>query len=88
MSAEGKKSFTELAKRRNVTMKPGGMVNRPAAYDYMALDGPASSEQLADDWRPYVETCIELFGAKRCTVESNFQVEKMEIGFAALFNAL
>ena len=42
----------------------------------------------AAHWRPYVETCIELFGADRCIAESNFPVEKMGIGFAALFNAL
>jgi len=35
-----------------------------------------------------VETCIELFGADRCMAESNFPVEKMGIGYAALFNAL
>jgi predicted TIM-barrel fold metal-dependent hydrolase len=54
----------------------------------MGIDAPPSSEQLAAHWRPYVETCIELFGADRCMTESNFPVEKMGIGFAALFNAL
>jgi L-fuconolactonase len=71
-----------------VTMKLGGMMMRLAAYDYMGLDAPPSSEQLAAHWRPYVETCVELFGADRCIAESNFPVEKMGIGFAALFNAL
>jgi predicted TIM-barrel fold metal-dependent hydrolase len=86
--ADWKKSVTQLAKCQNVTMKLGGMMMRLAAYDYMALDVPPSSEQLAHYWRPYVETCIELFGADRCMVESNFPVEKMGIGYAALFNAL
>ena len=26
----------------------------------------APSEQLAREWSPYVETCIEAFGAERC----------------------
>jgi predicted TIM-barrel fold metal-dependent hydrolase len=69
-------------------MKLGGMMMRLAAYDYMALDAPPSSQALANHWRPYIETCIELFGADRCMVESNFPVEKMGIGYAALFNAL
>lgn len=86
--ADWKKSVTELAKCQNVTMKLGGMMNRLAACDHMALEAPPSSEQLANYWRPYVETCIELFGANRCMAESNFPVEKMGIGFAALFNAL
>jgi predicted TIM-barrel fold metal-dependent hydrolase len=86
--ASWKKSITELAKCQNVTMKLGGMMMRLAAYDYGELAAPPSSEQLADYWRPYVETCIELFGATRCMAESNFPVEKMGIGYAALFNAL
>jgi L-fuconolactonase len=86
--ADWKKTATELAKCPNVTIKLGGMTMRLAAYDYMGLDAPPSSEQLAAHWRPYVETCIELFGTDRCIAESNFPVEKMGIGFAALFNAL
>jgi L-fuconolactonase len=86
--ADWKRGIVELAKCPNVTMKLGGMMMRLAAYDYAALDAPPSSEQLAAHWRPFVETCIELFGAERCMAESNFPVEKMGIGYAALFNAL
>ena len=32
-------------------------------------------------------TCIELFGVDRCMFESNFPVEKMGIGWVALWNA-
>jgi predicted TIM-barrel fold metal-dependent hydrolase len=64
------------------------MMMRLAAYDYMSLDAPPSSEQLAAHWRPYVETCIELFGADRCLFESNFPVDKMGIGWVGLWNAL
>ncbi len=42
---------------------------------------------MAAVWRPFVETCIELFGARRCMFESNFPVDKMAIGYAALWNA-
>ena len=38
-------------------------------------------------WRPFIEPCIEWFGADRCTFESNFPVEKMGIGYRALWNA-
>ena len=44
-------------------------------------------DQLAAFWRPYIEPCIELFGPERCTFESNFPVDKMGIGYAALWNA-
>jgi predicted TIM-barrel fold metal-dependent hydrolase len=86
--AEWKRNVTELARCPNVTMKLGGMMMRLAALDYMALDRPPTSQELANAWKPYVETCVELFGADRCIAESNFPVEKMGIGFAALFNAL
>jgi len=85
--ATWKAHITELARCENVSMKLGGMMMRLAAYDYGALAAPPSSAQLAEYWRPYLETCIERFGARRCTFESNFPVEKMGIGFAALWNA-
>jgi L-fuconolactonase len=86
--ADWKRAVTDLARCANVTMKLGGMMMRLAAIDYLAAAAPPSSEELAAHWRPYVETCIELFGAGRCMAESNFPVEKMGIGYAALFNAL
>jgi len=70
-----------------VTMKLGGMMMRAALYDYKAAERPITSEELAAAWRPYIETCIELFGPHRCMFESNFPVEKMGIGWAALWNA-
>ena len=85
--AAWKASVTELATCPNVTMKLGGMMMRLAAIDYMAQPRPPSSEELAALWRPYIETCIELFGPRRCMFESNFPVEKMGIGWAALWNA-
>ena len=82
-----KAGITELAKCPNVTMKLGGMMMRLAAYDYRTASAPPASEELAALWRPYIETCIELFGADRCMFESNFPVDKMGIGWAALWNA-
>ena len=79
--ASWKASVTELAKCPNVTMKLGGMMMRAALYDYGAAERPISSEELAVLWRPYMETCIELFGPTRCMFESNFPVEKMGIGW-------
>lgn len=82
-----KQSVTELAKCPNVTMKLGGMMMRAALYDYKLAERPVTSEELAAQWRPYIETCIELFGPRRCMFESNFPVEKMGIGWAGLWNA-
>ena len=79
-------SMTRLAERPNVDVKLGGMMMRLAAYDYGEAPRPPTSQELADLWRPYVEPCIELFGAERCMVESNFPVEKMGIGYGPLWN--
>ena len=75
-----------LAKCPNVTVKLGGMMMRLAAYDYGTEPRPPTSAELAALWQPYIEPCIELFGAERCMVESNFPVEKMGIGYGALWN--
>jgi predicted TIM-barrel fold metal-dependent hydrolase len=82
-----KRSMTELARCQNVVVKLGGMVNRGAAFDFHSAAGPPSSATMAEIWRPYVETCIELFGPRRCMFESNFPVDKMAIGYKALWNA-
>jgi L-fuconolactonase len=85
--AAWKAAMTELARCPNVSVKLGGMMMRLAAYDYGALPAPPDSAALADCWRPWMETCIGLFGAERCLFESNFPVEKMGTGYATLWNA-
>jgi L-fuconolactonase len=80
-------SMAELAKCPNVSVKLGGMLNRGAALDFRARPAPPNSTDWAAAWRPYVEPCIELFGADRCNFESNFPVDKMGTGYAVLWNA-
>jgi len=81
-------SIRELAACPNVVMKLGGMMMRLAAFPYHDVPAPPSSTELTGYWRPYIATCLEAFGADRCMVESNFPVDKMGIGSAALWNAL
>jgi predicted TIM-barrel fold metal-dependent hydrolase len=86
--AAWKPPITELARCPNVVVKLGGMMMRLAAYDYRTQPKPPTSTELAALWRPYMETCIEAFGAARCMFESNFPVDKMGIGWVGLWNAL
>jgi predicted TIM-barrel fold metal-dependent hydrolase len=86
--AAWKAGMTELARCENVFVKLGGVMMRLAAFDYGKSEAPAASERLAELWRPYVMTCVELFGPRRCMVESNFPVEKMGIGYGGLWNTL
>ncbi|MFC7473621.1 amidohydrolase family protein [Dankookia sp. GCM10030260] len=85
--AQWRAGMAALAGCPNVVVKLGGMMMRLAAYDYGALPAPPSSAELAEHWKPYILTCIELFGAERCLFESNFPVEKMGIGYGAIWNA-
>jgi predicted TIM-barrel fold metal-dependent hydrolase len=57
-------------------------------FPSMLSEMRAPSEQLAAEWRPYVETCIEAFGAKRAMFESNFPVDEVSCDYATLWNAL
>jgi predicted TIM-barrel fold metal-dependent hydrolase len=71
----------------NVTVKLGGLA---MAFCGMPEAGPAAgtgSEALAALWRPYVETCIEAFGADRAMFESNFPVDRWGADYATLWNA-
>jgi L-fuconolactonase len=52
-----------------------------------ALEFGRSSAELAQLWRPYVETCIEAFGADRCMFESNFPVDGGSCTYGTLWNA-
>ena len=85
--AEWRRHMPTIAACPNVSIKLGGMMMRLAAFDYMAADRPPTSAELADQWRPFIEPCIEWFGAARCTFESNFPVDKMGIGYAGIWNA-
>jgi predicted TIM-barrel fold metal-dependent hydrolase len=76
----------DLARAFPTTTIIAGHAGGPLGYGPYA-GKRASSAELAAHWRPYLETCIERFGPARCTFESNFPVEKMGIGYAALWNA-
>ena len=82
-------NLAELAERPNVFVKLGGLAMHLFGFD---LDrdhcgAPADSESLAGRWRPYIHTCIELFGPERCMFESNFPVDKRGVSYAVLWNA-
>ena len=65
----------------------GGLAMVFPGFDSFMSQPPASSEQLAAEWRPYIETCIEAFGPKRCMFESNFPVDIGSCTYDVLWNA-
>jgi len=79
-------SMTELARRDNVFVKLGAL---PARFrdGNQAKSQPPGSEDVARAWRPWIEPCIERFGAHRCLFESNFPVHKNWMSYPILWNA-
>ena len=82
-----RKSIHAIAECPNVAVKLGGLA---MAFCGMPEEGPAKglgSEHLAALWRPYIETCIDSFGADRAMFESNYPVDRWGASYAVLWNA-
>ncbi|WP_245903276.1 amidohydrolase family protein [Humitalea rosea] len=80
-------ALRELAQCPNLHLKVGGLGMRLFGFGFHEGEEPPSSLQLAEAWRPYVETAVEAFGPARCMFESNFPVDKASCGYTALWNA-
>ncbi|XAH22026.1 amidohydrolase family protein [Xylophilus sp. GW821-FHT01B05] len=76
----------EVAQCPNVSVKMGGILINIGNVDYASAKAPPTSRELADLWRPWIEPCIELFGADRCMVSSNFPVDKAGFGYGTVWN--
>ncbi|WP_332770265.1 amidohydrolase family protein [Phenylobacterium sp.] len=82
-----RENILALAALPNVAMKLGGLAMVFPGFASFMSDPPASSEALAAEWKPYIETCIEAFGAERCMFESNFPVDIGSCDYDVLWNA-
>lgn len=76
-----------LAGCDNVWIKLGGLGMRIAGFEFESREKPPTSYQLAEAWRPYIETCIETFGPSRSMFESNFPADKGMCSYVVLWNA-
>ncbi len=77
----------KLAKRENISVKLGGLAMCFPHFPSFMSEPPTPSEQLAAEWRPYIETCIQAFGPTRCMFESNFPVDIGSCDYRTLWNA-
>ena len=71
----------------NTYVKLGGLGMRMLGFDFFNNPEPPSSEDLAEAWKPYIETCIAAFGPQRAMFESNFPVDKGTCSYPVLWNA-
>ena len=84
---EWSRSIRDLATCENVCVKLGGLGMRINGFGFETQEAPPTSEILATAWRPYIETCIDAFGPRRCMFESNFPVDKGSYGYGSAWNA-
>jgi L-fuconolactonase len=80
-------AMKDLASCPNVHVKLGGLAMAITGFDFHKEKMPPSSEKLAAEWRPFMETSIQLFGAERCMFESNFPVDRAMCSYHVLWNA-
>jgi predicted TIM-barrel fold metal-dependent hydrolase len=84
---EWKRNITQVASCPNVRIKLGGLGLLHFGFDFHLRDKPPSSDDVAEAWRPYIETCIEAFGPERGMFESNFPPDKQSCSYLVLWNA-
>jgi len=84
---EWARAIADLAACPNVVMKLGGLAMPFGGFASFMADPMATATQLADEWRPWIETAIDAFGAQRCMFESNFPVDRGTCDYATLWNA-
>ena len=83
---EWKAAIARVGERDNVYIKLGALPIRMPSYEG-DRSLPPGSEEVAVAWRPWIETCIEVFGAERSMYESNFPVQKRWCSYQVCWNA-
>lgn len=81
-----REAIRALAKRPNVRVKLGGL-GMELTGSIRAETGRGTSGELADQWRPCIECCIEAFTPARAMFESNFPPDKVAGTYGATWNA-
>lgn len=84
--AQWSASIQDLAKRPNVLVKIGGL-GMDLSRSIPAITGHAHSSELARDWAPLIDTCIEAFGPQRAMFESNFPPDRAAADYGTIWNA-
>lgn len=69
------RDMTDIARLPNTSVKLGGLGTFLFGSSFYRTDPPATMAMLVEEWRPYVEIAIELFGADRCMFESNMPTD-------------
>lgn len=79
-------NIRRIAQCPNVMIKLGGLGMISCGFGFNEKPMPPSSEELAVVWKPYIDTCIEAFGAQRAMFESNFPVDQETCSYRVVWN--
>ena len=82
-----RENIRTLAELPNVAVKLGGLGMHFCGFPSFLSEPRASSEQLAREWRPHIETCVEAFGVARCMFESNYPADRGTGSYRTIWNA-
>jgi L-fuconolactonase len=82
------RDLRELARRPHVVCKLGGLGMPFWGFGFESRAEPVGYLDLANEWKPFIETAITAFGAERCMMESNFPPDGRSCGFVPLWNAM
>jgi len=83
---EWRRALRPLAAHPNLFVKLGGLGMPRVGFAFGERERPPGSQELAEAWKPYIETCLEIFGAERCMFESNFPVDKGQCSYGVIWN--
>ncbi|MCB2077398.1 MAG: amidohydrolase family protein [Novosphingobium sp.] len=75
-----------VAEHPNIAVKLGGLGNAMCGFPEAGRPEATGSTELAEAWRPYIETCIEAFGPDRSMFESNFPVDGVTARYLVVWN--
>ena len=81
-----RRNLGELARCHNVNVKLGGLASPVQGFSSWMASPSFTSEQLAVEWRPYIESCIELFDVNRCMFEGDFPPTAGACSYATVWN--
>jgi predicted TIM-barrel fold metal-dependent hydrolase len=82
-----KASIHDLARRRNIHVKVGGLGMLYGGFDFHTRPKAPTSEGLAKAWGPFIREAVDAFGPDRAMMESNFPVDNQSAAFPVIWNA-
>lgn len=75
-----------LARLPNVVVKVGGLGRQTPWEKTPERARNVTAQDLSPIWKPYVETCIALFGVDRCMFESNYPSEASTCRYGVIWD--